>query len=827
MKRKKLVELFDQKINHRRKGLSKFLVLPNLVDEYTKSPLISILFFVLVYKVYLEVNQILVYNIVIPAPPVLDQLSKIWNEGIIQFQKPETSNDSSSIENQDTDQPPEKRKLHETPRLLQDVQDSFSNKQTQNSDSGNSDSSDSEEKDQHMYQLFFYFCALILGFVLFCLIFGNSPQFKCHWVLALIFLISLMLTGMQLYFSTLNLWDFKIIISVPCFAMTAFLAIITRDSIGQKGWFISSFHANRAYVYNEYCFQRLFQRPSIMWGMRFERYSRFEKYFDVQVEFPDTSNESSPSNKYVTHDTEHKGIKEPEESKKSLDSKKHDLSLGGLYHRKRFTVFQNRGFVKLQKVIFSKSEMKQLKTDWLDSGMKFSSSLFKIEYQKLYDFYQANGIDHSLAISQDEKLKTKRTNPNNNTMIRNMIETLLPFSFYKRRLFVNYPLYFPSKLLICLFLQFFVQSEMVFQLIQMYVQATNKDINWIKSIPDIIDTSLDFLFLSARISFIAVIVLFIVIAIYSVYRMLRSFMVSVFNMRLNGMDLIIGRSHIWPSTLFIQYYIGNITFSSFPFLLAFFVFFFCVSNPFFWWFVWTQRSVWLAPVLVFFFEVVLDAVLKKLTDYGFHFRNRVLIRVFDIFKMVLGFYSGLLLGFVRFFISLLFINITMFRVDKTGIPKWIYNIFNLDLVNNTYHGFLRLYHTHNNPIVLAFVGTLMDNVIQARKHGRSREGVRLLKKKLTENSENQTTAENNLLSEEYLRDDREPNLKDTIGKNDNSIEKPFLLKDKHRYLKVAYKWQYYAFLVRNSKLWEFRKTCVEKKVKEVNQNGISPLLDIM
>ncbi|MEM9929509.1 MAG: hypothetical protein AAF840_06805, partial [Bacteroidota bacterium] len=74
---------------------------------------------------------------------------------------------------------------------------------------------------------------------------------------------------------------------------------------------------------------------------------------------------------------------------------------------------------------------------------------------------------------------------------------------------------------------------------------------------------------------------------------------------------------------------------------------------------------------------------KRTSARGFYFKNRWLIRAFDSLKMFIGFYSGLFTGFMRFFISLLFINITMFRVDKTGLPTWFYELMNLDLVNNT------------------------------------------------------------------------------------------------------------------------------------------------
>jgi hypothetical protein len=184
--------------------------------------------------------------------------------------------------------------------------------------------------------------------------------------------------------------------------------------------------------------------------------------------------------------------------------------------------------------------------------------------------------------------------------------------------------------------------------------------------------------------------------------------------------------------------------------------------------------------------------------------------------MVIGFYSGIFTGFMRFFISVLFINITMFRVDKTGLPKWVYDVANLDLVNRAYNAFLKLYHTHNNPIILAFIGTIMDNVLEKRK----RESIDKKNNKIKAKREVHRISDSqrrNKGSEESFRREvgHESNMKPLFP--EKSLLVGNMLKRRKRFLKVAYRWQYYAFLVRNPALWEFK--CSSEVSAKTNVNN--------
>jgi hypothetical protein len=52
------------------------------------------------------------------------------------------------------------------------------------------------------------------------------------------------------------------------------------------------------------------------------------------------------------------------------------------------------------------------------------------------------------------------------------------------------------------------------------------------------------------------------------------------------------------------------------------------------------------------------------------------------------------------------VTISVFRVDQSAFPFWIYQIINLDIINNAYLGVVHMYHTHNHPCLVSFVNIL-------------------------------------------------------------------------------------------------------------------------
>ena len=879
MSKRKLIDEFDKKIETRRRGITKFLIFPNLVDEFTKSPLVTILFFVLVYKIYLEVNSIIRFETKIPPPPISSKLMEIYNnlvggsnplgsgfeaESSLKTKKQDMLRVERSLEQTTDTFKPDFRNLmpyaefasrEQTPytqskpfcennyshfeRLLQDQNNTDDTTDTGTSTDPATSPEDQDEQyeedvdseEYEVYKIYYFLSAIIIIFVLFCLAFGNSPQFNCHTPMVLIFLVSIFLLGMQIYIMTFPIFDFKIVVTIPMLLLAALLGVFTQDRISTGKCYLSSFHANRAYIFNEYCFQKLFQRPSVMWGMRFGKYKRFSEFFEVPEEHKSDSKDAVstgnkdpniPSQQNLSKVTSREYLKVNSMKTIKEEANKSGVKTGQITPNRSsqnqgFQFFKEKDDVGLKRNLFSEINSKKLQSDWLKTSANYGTNSFSIDYNKLYEFYKDNNLKHSHLMSRSEGLVQGPTNINNRSFCRTFRSMVTPFASFKRELFIESPYYFPSKLLICLFIQFFITSEIIFNLVSWYVDAANKDIDWVKAISNYLEIPVDSLFVSARIAFVLVTVLFVPLTLYSVYRMLRSFSISVLNMRLNGIDDTIGKSNIWSSTSFIQSYLGNIIFSSFPFLLVFFLFFFLVTNPLFWLVFWSFQRLWIVPLCVFLFDIILDFVLIRLSARGYFFKNRWVIRGFDTLKMFIGFYSGLFTGFMRFFISLLFINITMFRVDKTGLPKWFYDIMNLDLVNNAYHGLLRLYHTHNNPLVHAFIGTIMDSVLEARS---LQEDQRKQEKSGHQSSQEKTDDPETLGLKDNQSDFDESVHEEALALSDQSVlvKGTNQLKNKQAFLKVAYRWQYYAFLVRNARLWEFRKNENQQKQEET-QNG--------
>lgn len=91
----------------------------------------------------------------------------------------------------------------------------------------------------------------------------------------------------------------------------------------------------------------------------------------------------------------------------------------------------------------------------------------------------------------------------------------------------------------------------------------------------------------------------------------------------------------------------------------------------------------------------------------------------------------------------------------------------------------------------------MDNVLEARDHGNQTK----------QNSKQEVITTKNLHAENNHFENR---VDEEILENDSVlIEGINKLRNTKKFLKVAYRWQYYAFLVRNPKMWEFKK--VEEK----------------
>ena len=361
-----------------------------------------------------------------------------------------------------------------------------------------------------------------------------------------------------------------------------------------------------------------------------------------------------------------------------------------------------------------------------------------------------------------------------------------PFRAFKRNLRLNYPIYYPSKFVIAIVIQVIVQVEMLINMFLLLIKCLSTDLKFVEYASYAVERTVKDLYRAATISFIVVIVFFCIVAFIATFKMLLSFKLSVLDLRLNGGDVVIEENSIWLQIKFIQNYLGNIFFSSGPFLAFYFLFFWCLFSVEFWKWIWSVRSVWITIMVVFTIDTILDWILRFCTSTGRYFKHRKVIQFLDVLKIFLGFYAGLFTGFMRFLLSFMFLNITLFRVDKAAIPNWLYQMKNLDIVNNCFISLVKLLHTHNNPVKRVFMQVMMNHAIAIREKGGVDAG--------KEREVAQSGSEQNLFRQRDRFD-----LEASGGDRVMSSAK------RTRFLKAAYKLQLMVLIARNPLILSFRK----------------------
>lgn len=189
---------------------------------------------------------------------------------------------------------------------------------TNNETNQQNDESDSHEIEKpHFYTLTTRDYVDIICFFLLCFSFilislGNSPQLNISCLMYFNLFLTIAFFGAQAYLLPLNLYNSKILFSSLGFVISSFFAAVTADRFNSSNLIFSNFNADRAFIFREYVYQRLFGRISIFWGMRFGKYQKFEKFFDVQKEF-DPKDDDTTDNKNLN------------QNKKSMVKKNRDI----------------------------------------------------------------------------------------------------------------------------------------------------------------------------------------------------------------------------------------------------------------------------------------------------------------------------------------------------------------------------------------------------------------------------------------------------------------------------------------------------------------------
>lgn len=400
-------------------------------------------------------------------------------------------------------------------------------------------------------------------------------------------------------------------------------------------------------------------------------------------------------------------------------------------------------------------------------------------------------MNHSYIIRKSEQIPLNLTQYNQKSTSKRMLTIFKPFRAYKRDLRLHYPIYYPSKFIIALVTQVVIQIEFLIKMFQLLLNSIKQDLSFVEFTSRAVERTVRDLYRSATISFIVVIGFFIFVAFIATFKMLLSFKLSVLDLRLNGPDPVMVKNSIWLQIKFIQNFLGNIFFSNGPFLFFYFIFFWCLFSLEFWKWVWSVRSIWITIVVIFTIDTLIDWILRFCTSTGRYFKHRKVIQFLDVLKIFLGFYAGLFTGFMRFLLSFMFLNITLFRVDKAAIPKWMYQIKNLDFVNNCFLSLVKLLHTHSNPIKRVFMQILMNHAIELRQQ---------------KNQNNKNQLDNDNQSNSQRKDSENPfDRNDSFEIEDKLQNRKMSEQKRKKFLKAAYRFQLMVLIARNPLLLSFRK----------------------
>ena len=126
---------------------------------------------------------------------------------------------------------------------------------------------------------------------------------------------------------------------------------------------------------------------------------------------------------------------------------------------------------------------------------------------------------------------------------------------------------------------------------------------------------------------------------------------------------------------------------------------------------WHYKGYWLPNAIFIVINLVCDLSLNCVfTDFD-HFRFRRAYQFYDIGRMFSGFMASMGSGAGRYVMVLLILILSLYRVDKQSIPRWVTQFFNrnLDLINMKHNSFLKCYHCHNSPVLNTFA-LLMKNM---------------------------------------------------------------------------------------------------------------------
>ena len=396
-----------------------------------------------------------------------------------------------------------------------------------------------------------------------------------------------------------------------------------------------------------------------------------------------------------------------------------------------------------------------------------------------------------------------------------ILETMTPFHFHLKRLFLKDMFNIPLRYGICLFLSMLIFMLFLVNIFKTYAILKNES-KWLK---DRLFTELNMtkdirsIEISMNISLSISLGFFVLLFTLVQLNVLVYTKSLVLKFRRGEYVFKLKDVYSYDGINLIASFVAN-TFIS---LYVFFLFGFCLITPIcfkeFWMILWALRDRWLMQVVLVLFNGAMETVLAGVFTDGFHIRFRFCYQIYELYTMIMGFIVSLVLGAMRYALLVFFVIISLFRVDSSIIPVWVTKMFhfNFDSVNYRFRAFIKSYYHHNNPIVHTFALMMQAGLFKRKE--RARVSFQDLEagpevKKNSHNRQNQSTQEIAFKVIERLPLSEIDRIGDRLdmGEGFDRPNEEVLKRRKSRKVnrRIAAKWQLCVFLAMNPSLMQYR-----------------------
>ena len=198
-----------------------------------------------------------------------------------------------------------------------------------------------------------------------------------------------------------------------------------------------------------------------------------------------------------------------------------------------------------------------------------------------------------------------------------------------------------------------------------------------------------------------ILIFFIYIA--NIFIILNNFKTRVLLLRKNQPDFDRKNAGLPASLSFIGSFVSN---SLLSFLLVEFflsVILAILFTPLFWSFVSLYMTMaLLIMIIMMIVKKLVIMIVKKLCLSDKYVRFPRLFGYFEFYLLFTNMYAGFITAFMRFIMLFIVLLLAIFRIDQSAIPQWVYNLLNIDAINNSYLGLIYMYHCHNHPLSVSF-----------------------------------------------------------------------------------------------------------------------------